>query len=186
VVGLDGPLGAGKTTLVRALAGALGADTRLVASPTYVIMHEYPIRNRATLVHIDAYRLAGDLDDLGLDRVGEGSITFIEWAQRLADAMPPGSARITIDIVDEHRRDLLVDLPDAWRSRPALETLSSDVIRCPKTDLAVSPADPHFPFATERARMADLHGWITERYQIQRPIAPDDDPDSLAAPPPPP
>jgi endogenous inhibitor of DNA gyrase (YacG/DUF329 family) len=39
----------------------------------------------------------------------------------------------------------------------------------------VAPGDPHYPFATERARMADLHAWITERYSIERPIGPDDD-----------
>jgi tRNA threonylcarbamoyladenosine biosynthesis protein TsaE len=130
VVGLDGSLGAGKTTLVRAIARSIGADARLVASPTYVIVHEYPIRAGLHLIHIDAYRLAGDddLDALGLDRVGEDAITVIEWAERLGDALPPECARIRIEIVDEHRRELLVELPDAWRSRPGIESLGADLI----------------------------------------------------------
>src|SRR5262245_47994123 len=67
VVLLDGPLGAGKTTLVRAVAAGMGLDTGAVASPTFVVVHEYGDR----LVHVDAYRLgsAEDLDSLGWDRL---------------------------------------------------------------------------------------------------------------------
>lgn len=81
VVLLDGELGAGKTTLVRALVGALGGDEGLVSSPTFVVVNEYPIPGGRTLVHADAYRLSGpdDLDALGWDRlVGADSITLVE------------------------------------------------------------------------------------------------------------
>ena len=57
-VHLIGDLGAGKTFLVRAIAAELGADPREVASPSFAIVHEYPIPNGAPIIHIDGYRLS--------------------------------------------------------------------------------------------------------------------------------
>src|SRR4051812_40721303 len=65
VVGLVGPLGAGKTRLVRALAEALGVDPRAIASPTFVLIHEY--EGKIPVYHFDAYRLGSpdEFDALG-------------------------------------------------------------------------------------------------------------------------
>src|SRR4051812_14302878 len=81
VIGLAGPLGAGKTRLVRALAEALGVDPGAIASPTFVLIHEY--EGRIPVVHCDVYRL-GDGDEfeaLGVDDYwgGEG-VVLVEWA----------------------------------------------------------------------------------------------------------
>jgi tRNA threonylcarbamoyladenosine biosynthesis protein TsaE len=82
---LTGPLGAGKTTYVAALAAALGSDAD-VTSPTYTLVHEYPTPD-GPLVHVDAYRLDPTLDldaalDLGatLDRA---RATVVEWGSAL-------------------------------------------------------------------------------------------------------
>jgi tRNA threonylcarbamoyladenosine biosynthesis protein TsaE len=85
VVALDGPLGAGKTTFVRALVAALGGDPALVASPTYTLMHCY--QATLPLVHVDAYRLAAcaDLDALGFAELVEDGLGCVEWADRLPD-----------------------------------------------------------------------------------------------------
>jgi tRNA threonylcarbamoyl adenosine modification protein YjeE len=87
VVALDGPLGAGKTTLVRYLVAALGGDPAQVSSPTFTLMHQY--RARLPIVHIDAYRLSapGDLIALGFDELREGGIAVVEWAQRVDAAL---------------------------------------------------------------------------------------------------
>ena len=91
VLAFDAPMGAGKTTFVRFLAAALGVAPGLVASPTYVLAHQYPTERGWTLVHIDAYRLrsAEDLDAIGWDRLLEGgSVLVVEWAERIAEALP--------------------------------------------------------------------------------------------------
>lgn len=182
VVLLDGPLGAGKTTLVRAVAAGLGLDTRAVASPTFVLIHEYSRAEASpehpALVHVDAYRLSGgdDLDSLGWDRVLEDlrdrrAAAIIEWAERLGAGVPPGAARIRIEHLDEASRELTFEIPDSWRIRPGLSALiARAATTCPITGLPVPPDSPTYPFASERARMADLYRWFSGSYQISREI----------------
>jgi tRNA threonylcarbamoyl adenosine modification protein YjeE len=92
VVLLDGPLGAGKTTLVRALVEELGGDPALVASPTFTLMNCY--QARLPIAHVDAYRLdhPGQLAALGFDELIEEGLGVIEWAERVAEVIPPSRA----------------------------------------------------------------------------------------------
>lgn len=100
VVALNGPLGAGKTTLVRSVAEALGCDEALVNSPTFTIVQEYS--GRIPVFHIDAYRLK-DSDEFlelgGSELLSAGGVCLIEWAERIADVLPRNLIRI--DIVPE-------------------------------------------------------------------------------------
>lgn len=87
LVVLNGPLGAGKTTLTRGLAETLGVRGR-VQSPTFVIARTHPsLGDGPPLVHVDAYRLGSpaELDDLGLD-IG-GSVTIVEWGRGMVDGL---------------------------------------------------------------------------------------------------
>lgn len=91
IVTLDGPLGAGKTTLTRGIGAALHV-AEPVTSPTFVIAREHQSRGGSTgLVHVDAYRLGGpdDLDDLDLDLAMGASATVVEWAA-VVEAHLPG------------------------------------------------------------------------------------------------
>jgi tRNA threonylcarbamoyladenosine biosynthesis protein TsaE len=106
VVGLVGPLGAGKTFLVRAIAEGLGvADSRLVNSPTFVLIQEYPAR--LPIYHFDTYRLqtAAEFLDLGASEYFEGhGVCLIEWADRVADVLPAERLEMTLTVTGTSSR----------------------------------------------------------------------------------
>jgi tRNA threonylcarbamoyladenosine biosynthesis protein TsaE len=83
VVELRGDLGAGKTTMVRAMAEALGADPLDVSSPSFALVHEYPIAGGPSIVHVDGYRLSErrrEWDEIGIpDMLRSDGIKFVEW-----------------------------------------------------------------------------------------------------------
>lgn len=115
VIALSGDLGAGKTTLVQALAKQLKiAET--ITSPTYVVMKKYEVpQSEATarptrftnLVHIDAYRIE-DVDEMRVLRFAEllqekGTIMCIEWPEHIAPLIPTDAIRVAIAIAGEGR-----------------------------------------------------------------------------------
>ena len=96
VIALTGELGAGKTTLVQGIAGALGYDGA-VTSPTFTLVREYRTPT-FTLVHADVYRLdrVQDALDLGLDETAEDGVLLIEWGDAV-DALLPGD-RLVVEL----------------------------------------------------------------------------------------
>lgn len=106
VIALVGRLGAGKTHLSKGLALGLGVpDSRQVNSPTFVLVNEYT--GRSAIHHIDAYRLTDplELDALGFDeRIADGAVVIVEWADRVAGAMPRQTLWIEIDTPDDTTR----------------------------------------------------------------------------------
>ena len=106
VVALVGNLGAGKTRLVRAICEALGVDRREVASPTFVLVHEY--EGRLPVYHFDAYRLrqASDFLELGADEyLNSDGVCLIEWADRVAGLLPADHLRVEVVATGETTRD---------------------------------------------------------------------------------
>jgi len=173
VILLDGPLGAGKTTFVRAMARALGVDQALISSPTFVVVNEYPNERGPSVVHADAYRLGGsdDLDALGWDRLTSGdSVVLVEWGERIADAHPE-AARIEITPTAETARRFTLRAPDDWSARtPERLATPREATTCPTTAQRVEADCPTWPFASERARMADLYKWFSGQHAISRPM----------------
>ncbi|GAA4000418.1 tRNA (adenosine(37)-N6)-threonylcarbamoyltransferase complex ATPase subunit type 1 TsaE [Allokutzneria multivorans] len=110
---LSGPLGAGKTVLVKGIAEGLGVRGR-VSSPTFVISRVHP-GERGTLVHVDAYRLGGDaleLDDLDLDTDLEDAVVVIEWGEGFAERLAEDHLLVRIDRrPDDVREVSLTGLP---------------------------------------------------------------------------
>lgn len=126
-IALDGPLGAGKTTFVRELASAAGGDPRQVASPTFVLAHQYDAR--LPMYHFDAYRIAEleEFLELGVDECFESAgVCLVEWASRVAAALPADRLQIEIDIVSpEARRFTVTALGE--RARRALTTVEKQL-----------------------------------------------------------
>ena len=87
-LGLWGPLGAGKTQLVKGLARGLGHSGG-VTSPTFTLMHEYR-GGREALFHFDFYRVKseGELLELGWDELLDEGVVVAEWADRFPRLMP--------------------------------------------------------------------------------------------------
>lgn len=108
VVTLSGPLGAGKTTLVQAIARGLGV-TAPATSPTYTYVHRYEGR-RGPVFHLDCYRLrhpddAADLDWESILR--EGDAALIEWPERGGAWIPEPQFRLALDYAEDPERRTL-------------------------------------------------------------------------------
>lgn len=105
ILSLEGPLGAGKTCLVKGLAGGLGIDPDEVSSPTFTLVHEYT-GGRIPLVHFDLYRLESEEELLPLgfeEYLGTPGIVAIEWGGKFPGSLPSGSWRVTFEIEPDGR-----------------------------------------------------------------------------------
>lgn len=112
VVALEGDLGAGKTTTVRALASVWGvADA--VASPTFALVHTYRTAAGEPVYHMDLYRLESEAEalEIGLEEYYDGpGLCLVEWADRAAALLPPDAVRLRITAAPDGMRtwELLV------------------------------------------------------------------------------
>lgn len=96
VLGLDGPLGAGKTCLVGGLARGLGVAGP-ITSPTFTLVNQHA--GRLTLYHVDLYRLgsAREVDELGLWESAEsGGVMAVEWLSRFPGTLPPDRLQLEL------------------------------------------------------------------------------------------
>ncbi|WP_436955491.1 tRNA (adenosine(37)-N6)-threonylcarbamoyltransferase complex ATPase subunit type 1 TsaE [Streptomyces sp. SudanB182_2057] len=131
LVMLSGELGAGKTTLTRGLGEGLGVRGA-VTSPTFVIARVHPsLGDGPPLVHVDAYRLGGGLDemeDLDLDVSLPDSVIVVEWGEGKVEELTEDRLQVVIhravgDTTDEVRHLTLTGLGERWAGA-GLETLA--------------------------------------------------------------
>ena len=112
---LNGPLGAGKTTLTRGIGEGLGASGT-VQSPTFVLARTHRTALGPKLVHVDAYRLnsALELDDLDIDFAN--SIVVVEWARDYIDGIAEHWLLVDInrDSEDESRLVTISGFGQRW------------------------------------------------------------------------
>ncbi len=108
VVHLQGDLGAGKSTLARALLRELGVQGA-IRSPTYTLVERYPLAGSGEAWHLDLYRIGdpGELEYLGLD-TGEVVLWLVEWAERGRGGLPGPDLRVELDLHGDGRRARLV------------------------------------------------------------------------------
>ena len=109
---LDGPMGAGKTTLVKALCAAKGVEDA-TASPTFSIINEYAYRDtegqRRKIFHLDLYRLRDEDDAISAgveDTLYQDGICFVEWPQVVAHMLPPETICLQLEVLPDQKRVL--------------------------------------------------------------------------------
>ncbi len=115
---LEGPLGAGKSTLARGLIQAF-CGALDVPSPTFTLVETYEGAKEA-IWHFDLYRLEkpGDVWELGFEEALESGICLIEWPDRIESLLPDDVLHLHLEVKDGGGRRLRVNAPDRWA--PAL------------------------------------------------------------------
>lgn len=106
---LEGSMGAGKTTFVKALCAAKGvADA--TASPTFSIINQYTYGEGGVIYHLDLYRLRDEEEAIGAGvedtLYREGAICFVEWPDIIAPLLPPETVRLQLSVLPDQRRYL--------------------------------------------------------------------------------
>lgn len=101
VVLLEGELGAGKTTLIQAIARGLGVAAN-ATSPTYSLVHRYQGK-RGPVYHLDCYRLRhpDEAADLDWETLVEGDAVLIEWPEKAGSYVPAATMRLRLSHVPE-------------------------------------------------------------------------------------
>jgi len=130
VIGLEGGLGAGKTTFARGAVHALGVpEETAVTSPTFALLHQY--EGRLPVAHADFYRLGAEaeLEELGVDElVEEGAVLFIEWGRKFTGMASRTVLWVELEIVsDVGRRARL--RPQGARGDAIIDALTKRVSR---------------------------------------------------------
>lgn len=111
LVVLSGPLGAGKTTLVKGIAAAIGASEDDVSSPTFTLVHEY--RGRTTrVIHLDLYRLETEqeLEGIGLWEMADAgdALVLVEWGEKFRSVVERADAEIVMGQGENETERLLL------------------------------------------------------------------------------
>jgi tRNA threonylcarbamoyladenosine biosynthesis protein TsaE len=116
VVWLEGPLGAGKTTLVQSIVATRGAKRR-ATSPTFNLVHRYE-GPRGPVFHVDCYRLRDPSEASELDwrEMLEADLLLVEWPDRGGEWVPDPDLRVRLDYAaDPDRRAIMMEPPLAGR-----------------------------------------------------------------------
>lgn len=120
-IALKGELGAGKTTLARAILRALGVEGE-VPSPSFTLVQEYDTP-RLKILHCDLYRISNcaELVELGIeDALSEGAV-LMEWPERAAARIPENALWIEIEIAGENERRMKISGPERWTCLRGME-----------------------------------------------------------------
>ncbi len=103
-----GEMGAGKTTLIKALAKSIGvADT--TSSPTFSLVNEYKTDEEDAVYHFDVYRLKNESEayDMGIEEyLYSGHWCFVEWAEKIPTLIPNEHSVIKIKVISDDEREL--------------------------------------------------------------------------------
>ena len=105
-----GEMGAGKTTVIKALAKELGV-TQATSSPTFSLVNEYSTENNGVVYHFDVYRLKNESEalDFGIDDyLYSGNWCFIEWPEKIPNLLPDEYSEIFISVIPDGKRKIVM------------------------------------------------------------------------------
>lgn len=108
IILFHGEMGAGKTTLIKALAKALGVSNA-TSSPTFSLVNEYQSETGELVYHFDVYRLKNEAEayDMGIDEyLYSGEWCFIEWAEKIPSLIPEKHSTVTLKVGKDGKRVL--------------------------------------------------------------------------------
>ncbi|MBC6607927.1 tRNA (adenosine(37)-N6)-threonylcarbamoyltransferase complex ATPase subunit type 1 TsaE [Hymenobacter sp. BT188] len=109
IILFEGEMGAGKTTLIKALCENLGVPASEVSSPTFSLVNEYRDARNQPIYHFDFYRLDNSAEALAmgaLEYFDSGYLCLIEWPSRVSDLLPPRHLLVTLTVTGEEARVL--------------------------------------------------------------------------------
>ncbi len=111
IFAFHGAMGAGKTTIIKAICMALGA-TDTVTSPTFTLINEYKTTSGYPIYHIDFYRIkkAEEIFDFGIEEYFDsGNYIFMEWHELIEGYLPPDTVEVSITVGPGEERILRID-----------------------------------------------------------------------------
>ena len=116
VVTLSGPLGVGKTSLVRGVLAALGHEGE-VPSPSFAIVQPYEGLD-PPVWHVDLFRIddVSEMDELGLDSVSNG-VLLVEWPEKAGAGAWPQALGLSLDFAEGGARRLTANVTPSWQTR---------------------------------------------------------------------
>ena len=110
IILFNGEMGAGKTTLIKSLCREFGIITN-ISSPTFSLVNEYQTITNQIVYHFDFYRLKSQSEalDMGIDEyLYSGDWCFIEWAENIKDLIPENYSIITISVLNDGKRQIVL------------------------------------------------------------------------------
>ena len=111
IFAFHGAMGAGKTTIIKAICTALGA-TDTVTSPTFTLVNEYKTKSGKPIYHIDFYRIkkADEVFDFGIEEYFDsGNYVFMEWPELISGFLPEESVMVYLSVGENEERILRID-----------------------------------------------------------------------------
>ena len=112
VIAFEGEMGAGKTTLIRALAQGLGVPDD-VSSPTFALVNEYRDGRDRPVYHFDFYRIESveEAERIGASEyLDSGYLCLVEWPARVAELMPEPRLEVRLDVLSAEARTIHITL----------------------------------------------------------------------------
>lgn len=111
IVAFYGPMGAGKTSLIREICARLGVEDT-VTSPTFALVNQYLAGNGNTIYHFDFYRIDDPREafDLGYEEYFYcGDLCLVEWPEKIEELLPDDTMKVRIEIADEDSRIITIE-----------------------------------------------------------------------------